>query len=710
MAGFSSDVQADSPIGYRSRVLMGNGPVSYNGFEFPPALHSGVTVVPEYDENDRALKYITVAVQIEFIYTAPDYDAYMPTGPNDDSQIENSFRTNIPILVKRLSEPGQALRFVSQGFGDFTVNAGSVYDVDWGPKPQVTEWEPLGGGNAARIQWLCTARISPCQSLQPDDIIGYGYEMNWSLDRAGFMTREITGFVIIPHTRGPGGGGQANTLISLRTWRALAKLKESNKKFFPLNRNFERSYSYAVSKNKSRIDFTITDVEIHTDESLPPGAISCNITRSISSDLENGFTNWVLSIGGSIEVVNAKKTGFGVQFTKIIVWLYLLKILKTIRNRFESVIASNVVKDGNEALKSAINAELNGTEDDESPTFYPVNKLSPGTDSYGNNEKKSYEESITFYPVSISVSDEIFSNALSFSIVYNAVVSSDLIMFASGMFQPLDVQGADTSTWVRYLEDSGVYDDTLDPSIRQYEIIVDLCNPLQEQSVTEKVKPLPQVLLDRYKQSSHDFKSTADIADPKKSWIHYENNISFYSSSGTVIGQKISEWNLNKVDKVYKNADGKEGDPGLAFGGAHPWAGFNGGSSSQIKNQEQLTILRNRQDICLVCMRGMAVRYGKNVMAPKLIGIGKGLKYNYQTGEVTYSETDPATGKTVLESDRGAIAYPLEPRIVNKRVIPAFVQDKKFKTEITWELWYVLDRIPKTGEVITTGNPIRVRQ
>ena len=98
-----------------------------------------MTIVPEYDDPRRTVKFITIALTVDTVITPleqPDSETYHNT---DDV---------MDYIRNRLSQPGQPLIIRNKGLGTIRVNTGSssdFTDVDFGPKPQVMEFTPIAG-------------------------------------------------------------------------------------------------------------------------------------------------------------------------------------------------------------------------------------------------------------------------------------------------------------------------------------------------------------------------------------------------------------------------------------------------------------------------------------------------------------------------------------------------------------------------------------
>ena len=206
------EAATESPVGYRSRSVANVGGgftgssvsrVVYNGFEFPPTLHAGVTIVNEYDDLGKGLKFLTIALTIdcvitpEFIYESDYTD--ISTYQNTDTMME--------IVRERLAQPGQTLILESKGLGNLNINTGRTIDfvdVDYGPKPQVMELKPIAGERALALTWLVTTRIPACRNVAVNNGILQSYNsVGWTTSSEGITTRTVKGKIEQVKTRIP---------------------------------------------------------------------------------------------------------------------------------------------------------------------------------------------------------------------------------------------------------------------------------------------------------------------------------------------------------------------------------------------------------------------------------------------------------------------------------------------------------------------------
>lgn len=186
------------------------GVVTYNGFIFPPALNSSVTMQPVYDRADRGLMYVKYGIRIEFVIHSQDVNKVGAPHPDDigsggdnwENQNRNSLDPlgeqgtfqnwpgqvaqggidhQLHFLRRILSQPGRRLTIAGIGLGpdldinnpamnatqqaDGTVVTEGLYDVAWGPKPRNIRWEPIGSNSAARIVWECEVGLVECEDI-----------------------------------------------------------------------------------------------------------------------------------------------------------------------------------------------------------------------------------------------------------------------------------------------------------------------------------------------------------------------------------------------------------------------------------------------------------------------------------------------------------------------------------------------------------------
>jgi len=90
-----NDPQYSNSVGYRSasvaNVGAGTGAdvseVSYNGFIFPPTHNSSISVIQEYDDHRRTVKFLTIALTVNAVITPVDADT-PGTYQNTDEEMD----------------------------------------------------------------------------------------------------------------------------------------------------------------------------------------------------------------------------------------------------------------------------------------------------------------------------------------------------------------------------------------------------------------------------------------------------------------------------------------------------------------------------------------------------------------------------------------------------------------------------------------------
>lgn len=220
------------------------GTLSYNGYTFDGATHVSVTAHKVRDEAARTVIGVRYEITVEGIVSGDG-------GATSDQ--------NMAALHAALSQDGQTLVFANKGFGaPVTVNGpAGLRDIDWGPKAEVLHWEPIGGSQACQFVWTVATTIPECPLAGSSGIMAMNYDADYSVDKHGDTTRKLSGYIQIAMTRGPG-----KTIPDMADKYRTAISPQP-----PLG--YERTQQWKTSKNKSRLDFTITDVQIPSPNPYP---------------------------------------------------------------------------------------------------------------------------------------------------------------------------------------------------------------------------------------------------------------------------------------------------------------------------------------------------------------------------------------------------------------------------------------------------------
>lgn len=579
----SNDDEADDDYGYRSHKLgKGANPelpawntvnaseVSYNGFEFPPFAKCRATLVPEYNKAGTSIKWITVALTVEFIITP--WETISAGHPTIDDEMD-TIRT-------RLMQPCQTLTCRLQGLGDIRINHTSnvgTKDVNNGPKPQVFEWAPIGGGLAAEGQWLCVAWISPCytsdSSVALQGITEFGYELKWNVNKEGFLTRVVTVEAELAQTRTATNNGKANSQIQLASNNALIdRLVEQVDTTFPRPLGFHRETEKVLGKNKRTFKYVVTDTEIPSDQILPKGAIDLDFEESLSSSFENkGFSIWDWEFTGKVIVANAGKNG-SILKNKNVAFLAIIEI---IRDRLAKATGKTFYHSDNSAGIS------------------------------GSTPATIYQKKVSVLPNRIKFTNSIYKNELSVDLSFSLFCSSDLLFQASGMFDAVRIPGMTWVEWAKYLKDNGVSTSAAN-MVPGYETVVDLCHPLTT------IGPKPSI--EEKKDTTLTLPPINTVFGPRmpgaeSTWIDYRNTFVYMTKNFTVMSAPLSS------DAKERQESAPSGDPASSTKDV-------GEVPPVTSNSNPPALQTSAEPISYVTMIGKAIRVGYPIEPPRLISVG----------------------------------------------------------------------------------------
>ena len=342
------------------------GQVKYNGFVFPPALNSSSQCTPVYDDSDRSIMYLLYRFKIEFIVNLAEVgsygDAAMPSGTDpvpasagdNDNRKDRNIDSSMEWLRRRLSQPGRPLHIKDIGIGpDLIVNDSNMqdkyWDVNWGPKPKLISWEPLGLNKAARVTWEVEVALVQCEEYyagieketrQVDDrgfhltpssdgrlplnILQIVYNQTWSISHAGLTTKSYEACI---QTRGQ---------IDPLDLTSVIDSADHYRIFFEpaLEKGFLRTRSYRLDRAKTKLEITITDSEVESDFAFPPGVVEIDVDYQIGSSLlgnspfgggPSGFHIWTAQMGGSFTMAK----GFHPHWRKIYPYYLIIQLIRT---------------------------------------------------------------------------------------------------------------------------------------------------------------------------------------------------------------------------------------------------------------------------------------------------------------------------------------------------------------------------------------------
>ena len=216
-------------------------------------------------------------------------------------------------------------------------------DINFGPKPNLLKWEPIGGRNAARVVWEIKLYTQECL-LWHDDVSGFNalgrilefnFSQEWSLDRQFLTTRTVTGKVTISNnllmrqdrteggfalfdgtvvppllTGSPGGNNNLYKFIS----ENANSLRDTILFWFISPPYFRRTkQTFVENENNTELKFTIVDEEINSQDYWPTQCIDIDMTHDTTADISSGFQVWTNNLSGTI-TLNA-----GVPYSRALV-------------------------------------------------------------------------------------------------------------------------------------------------------------------------------------------------------------------------------------------------------------------------------------------------------------------------------------------------------------------------------------------------------
>ena len=491
----NDDPLKDNTMGYRSQTGgFDVGELSYNGFIFPPTKSASLTVIKEYDETQRVIKYLTLSVTVDCIVTKKDYDI---SGLNRADSMADELR-------ERLSQSGKALRIDSLGVGSFFINdpntslihsiwpdSVGIMDVDNGPRPQVLEVKPGPAGKSCQISFLITARIPACNNATVNSTGQGTVSINWSVDwensDEGVESRKVSADIEVASTRRLSKNDQIVDIGLSRFRPGLDYIY----KIFPRLGETKRKVSYNLSKDKKILRIQFTDALRKSDNLFPRGVLDMSFDQKLSSTFEEGFYRWKLNYSGKISVPVSRR--FSTNDMKA----YALSNLDSfILNRLRAAKGTKFTK--------------------------------PSTE-----EGSSEEETVKTIPVSISISDSYYDNSFSFSFSYILIAPTILLFKATNFFDrnKTSLQNPQLNSWKEYegyITNLRSESNTVLSMGPESEALVDLCHPLVP-SESARDNPLnPQ----RQDQNPTMYLPCPENED--ESWVDFNNHCTLIKEESTI--------------------------------------------------------------------------------------------------------------------------------------------------------------------------------
>jgi hypothetical protein len=250
------------------------GTLHYNGCTFSPLFVSKLSGRFTQDDAGRTVKDTEIDLLVE---------GYVTIDGTGSKTIGASISPTMQNMHRLLSAQGGYLKYMGRGW-DIVVNipdSPNKMDVRWGPKPEVIDFQPLGGGLSAKVIWRVTVCIvgSPAGLGFPVwgsrdkriNLLQFNYETSVDYSEDYFSTISMSGSLEIPITRSkqsdrtvPYTADQMRPIIFSQVMRGI-----DQSRFRITNRSFN------VSRDKRTLTWDVTATEKPYMD-LPP---QCPIAR-----------------------------------------------------------------------------------------------------------------------------------------------------------------------------------------------------------------------------------------------------------------------------------------------------------------------------------------------------------------------------------------------------------------------------------------------
>lgn len=569
-------------------------PISYGNFSFANyPLYSKVTVTPVKSDDNVSIKYYKTVFEVKFILANP-----------------NGLDFDLDAIKTQLLTRGLEFHFEGRGFGsNVTLNApgATIQDINYGPIPEILEWNSLGADLAAEVTWRLEANTTACP-ITPDLSVSSAVQFAiLSLVEDTELTFDEEGAAIITTSGYIEVAGQSVSFVTPNNLKKFAAFFDKNQLT-----NFQRTSKINVRRDNRTIDYQIVDTEIKSDNPFGQYMITQDVTHSISSTLisdnifeGSGFKTWANDMAGEFTVRPGVWKGFA--------WVAFALYLANRRNR-----------------ASVFGAPVDRFAKDDKPQ---------------NDKKKILSKQI---PLSVRIKESLNSRRVSVNVRWVTYTSILNLFKATGMFYPVDTRWIGVPLnripdnilaatpeskefqW-QYWKTSvgGVQGRTgyRNPQLPTFPMIFNVCTAdqttistnrqtnYQSQNVNpEPVRPsnteseeYQAMPLGKTSYEGSSYGSYLDNVTPEVSWIDYQVRKSLveYTNSSylpTIESQYLSTRRATNLDSSNKSAVG---------------FGINGAASSADQTLYNNDIVQIRgKPIYTVRFSGYALRLGYEIPCP----------------------------------------------------------------------------------------------
>jgi len=257
------------------------GTVSYNGYTFPGVYRrTNISGRTKRDDANRTVIGVEYRIHVEFWITPADYSA---NGTADDV---------LPSIRQTITKQAGALVVTGIGFGDLNVNTGGgLWDMAFGPKPELIDWHIVGGNKSVYVTWECTTFVPECGSVSGiQGFLAFDFQTSFSTDKNWLTTITRSGYYEVALTR-PSQNGRM-VFKTAGDYRDLVQI--------PLLPNFTRERTeFKETLDKRRMDFTVVDAARYPNQ-LPWGcsaATGSHTSNNMGNSAAIGATQGIMWVG-----------------------------------------------------------------------------------------------------------------------------------------------------------------------------------------------------------------------------------------------------------------------------------------------------------------------------------------------------------------------------------------------------------------------------
>ena len=291
-------------------ALPGIGSFSYNGIVFSgPLVNTTTSITPVRTDDDRATTHYDLTI---------DVVATVDTGNCGFSPITlaasgSDYLYTMTMIHAMLSQDGGPLVIRDKMLTVFAVNdpsvAGSLIDVNFGPRVKVASFVPLLGNKAFQVTMSITTSVGQCpilasqfgdfsKSWDEGDVKQVSYTVAWEGNDKGYSSRTVQGFVEV-------------VMKTLLANQSLTFSADDYRDYITIScpTGFRRVVNaWNLVARRNRIEFTVRDQEIESPNAFPPGVVDIDVSHQVSIGASAGWTKGMNTLSGHCEVANSLST------------------------------------------------------------------------------------------------------------------------------------------------------------------------------------------------------------------------------------------------------------------------------------------------------------------------------------------------------------------------------------------------------------------